>query len=115
MRVITTGKHQGKTTALIGWVAAGKPMQGYPGWTRILLVHDRNEHNRLRRRYWWCIDDFEHRIYTLTDWCNARNVSRGVAIAIDNLDLHLHLRTSGNGFVDLVSITGLPRAPEDVE
>lgn len=38
MKVMVKDRGEGKTTALIDWVLRGHPIEGKPGWSRLLLT-----------------------------------------------------------------------------
>lgn len=37
-RWVVADRQQGKTTALMEWLAAGHPVDGWPGWSRLVVV-----------------------------------------------------------------------------
>jgi hypothetical protein len=40
MRYLVSGRGSGRTTALTAWLAGGHPVDGWPGWSRLLVVAD---------------------------------------------------------------------------
>lgn len=66
----------------------------YPGWTRVLVVVHFAEFERLKKEWWSRLEDFDHRVYSYTEWVEAHNVHPQTEVCIDNLDILL-------GFADL--------------
>lgn len=107
---IVGGRCTGKTTRLLEWVAAGEPRNGYPFWSRVLVVHSLQEVMRLRSIIRAdperpLFEDDPHRLYHLDDWRTAHLQERDVEVALDNLDLMIaHL--VGPGRLSRASMTG---------
>ena len=112
----------GKTTQAMAWVSNGERIDRYPGWSRVLVVHTRVEHERLRREWGsWVRDhetgdrvqrlvDFDHRVYTYDAWAGAVGVDPDVEVCIDNLDVFLgrHVLTPMPGWIAAATITAEP-------
>jgi len=49
------------------WVKGGVQCEGYPGWSRVAVVINRQRHDRLKHQYWGEMEDFDHRVYTLRE------------------------------------------------
>lgn len=107
---IVGGRQSGKTSRLLEWVAEGEPREGYPFWSRVLVVHNRQEVLRLRSIIRAdperpLFEDDPHRVYDLDDWRSAHIQQRDVEVALDNLDLMIaHL--VGPGRLSRASMTG---------
>lgn len=37
LKLIVSGRNEGKTTALIAWLLRGHPIDNYPGWSRVIV------------------------------------------------------------------------------
>lgn len=94
----------GKTTRLVEWVMAGERAEGYPGWSRILVVPTINEVLRLRKIHRGL---HPKQIYSLREWLTAHNVNPETAIALDDADYML-LVLSGwrRGRIERVALSG---------
>lgn len=125
MMLLHAGRCTGKTTQALAWLSHGERVRGYPGWSRVLLVHDLAEIERLRGE-WGAhvrdhetgdrrqrLEDFDRRVYVLHDWVRAL-VTSDVDVCIDNLDLMLHLKdfTRFPGRVVAATITAEPWEPQ---
>lgn len=51
LRVVLTERQQGKTTQLVEWLLGGEPIDAWPSWSRVLIVHD-------SRRLTYILDHF---------------------------------------------------------
>lgn len=91
MHVLIKNRQEGKTTQLMKWVADGVPLDkdGYPFWSRVVIVVDQKQHDILRRDYWARLEDFDHRVYTIRDIEHGRFVNKKTKYRIDNMDLFL--------------------------
>jgi hypothetical protein len=113
MQVLVSDRGSGKTTRLLDWLAQGQEIPGYPGWSRVLLVHSIDEVLRLRDIIRAdpehpLIEDDPHRIYHLEDWQHA-HASYPVEVALDNAEMHLtRLLGRGGGRLATVAMTGEP-------
>ena len=88
----------GKTWQAMAWVSHGERVRGYPGWSRVLVVPTIEQVQYLKDiGYWRRLEDFDHRVYSLREWAEARGVNSDTEVCIDNLDLLLP--------------SGLPRLP----
>jgi len=65
MHVLIAGRQEGKTTSLMHWLGKGTSIIQYPGWSRVVIVADRQRHTWLKERYWGSLEDFDHRVYTV--------------------------------------------------
>lgn len=84
----------------------------YPGWTRVLVVCHLAEFDRLREEYWSRLEDFDHRVFTITDWLDAHNVNPSTEVCIDNLDMVIHGGWRNfPGWIAAVTITAEPWVP----
>lgn len=102
MKVIAAGRKTGKTQQVVDWVLEGERVHGYPGWSRVLLVHNLEEVVRLRDQY--SIDSKQ--IFSLHEWQRAHNVHPDTEVAIDNLDMYLPNLIGRHGRPVLTTITG---------
>jgi UDP:flavonoid glycosyltransferase YjiC (YdhE family) len=48
-RWLIVQRREGTTTALVWWLAAGRPLPGWPGWSRLLVVRSAREIERVQR------------------------------------------------------------------
>ena len=64
--VYAAGRQAGKTTMALDWVKQGVRTDGYPGWTRVLVVPTHAQLDIIRKQFWGEIKDFHHRV------CRAR-------------------------------------------
>lgn len=102
IKLVAKPRRQGKTQAAIDWVLAGQRVDGYPGWSRVLLVHNVQEALRLRGEY--NLDPKQ--VYTLHEWQRAHNVNPETEVGIENLDLYLHNLIGHHGVATFATITG---------
>lgn len=97
-------KGNGKTTTLLAWLFGGERVDGYPGWSRVLLVPGPGvEHvEELKPAFKamaeakaesedvetpeWAELDFAHRVYTVAEWQKAGNLVPDTELAIDGID-----------------------------
>lgn len=86
MRVLIAGRQEGKTTQLMNWVKDGVMVAGYPGWSRVAIVPNRQRHDYVKSIYWNLIEDFDHRVYTLLDIQEGLFPSRNTSYRVDDLD-----------------------------
>jgi hypothetical protein len=102
MKVIAAARKTGKTQQAVDWVLEGERVHGYPGWSRVLLVHNLEEVVRLRDQF--SLDPKQ--IFSLHEWQRASNVHPETEVAIDNVDMYLHNLIGRHGVPTLVTITG---------
>jgi hypothetical protein len=86
MHVLMAGRGEGKTTALMGWVEGGVQVSGYPGWSRVAIVANRQRHDWLKSKYWAVMEDFDHRVYTLDEIKDGHFTGRSTAYRLDDLN-----------------------------
>jgi hypothetical protein len=92
--VLVGGRAAGRTTRLIEWVLDGEKAQGYPGWTRVMVVPTMREldalrdivHKRVGEHVPWGEIDFSHRFYAWAEWRNVGMVNPQTQVGIDDLD-----------------------------
>lgn len=106
LTVLATDRQEGKTTRLLEWLGGGQAISSYPGWSRVLVVHNFHEVERLRSEIRATepasLEDDPHRIYSWEEWQTAQGVDPSVEVAVDNAEFHLP-RLPGR--VTLVSLT----------
>jgi hypothetical protein len=84
LRILVAERQRGKTTALLNWVSAGHRVPHYPGWSRVLVVHTLQAATSLKGQGWWeKLEDFDHRVYSLEEWRNARHVDPFTEVVYD--------------------------------
>lgn len=105
MEVLITDRQEGKTTQLMNWVKDGTVVNKYPGWSRVAIVANRQRYEYVRNIYWELIDDFDHRVFMLSDIQNGRFPSRDTSYRLDDLDEILSIFLPGIN-VDGFTITG---------
>lgn len=86
LALLATGRTGGKSTQAFAWVSHGVRAPGYPGWSRVLLLAHGRAFDLHRRDYWPRLEDFDHRVYTLRDWVDARAVDPATEVCIDDLE-----------------------------
>lgn len=86
LMLLATDRQKGKTTQAFAWVSHGQRVPGYPGWSRVLILAHLTAFDLWRRDYWARLEDFDHRVYTLTDWVGARAVRPDTQVCIDDLE-----------------------------
>lgn len=95
LKVVIAPRRGGKTTQLLDWVLAGKEVDGYPGWSRVLVVHSIEMERHLRRMIVeysglpWVDIDFTHRVYAWVEWKKAQGVHPDTEVMIDNVEFLL--------------------------
>lgn len=89
MMLLHARRASGKTTQAMAWVSHGERIPRYPYWSRVVLVHDRNALEVVRREYWGRLEDFDHRVYDVNEWLRVQSADPDVELCIDNLDLFL--------------------------
>lgn len=109
LKLIVSGRGEGKTTALVAWLLRGRPIDNYPGWSRVIVCHDKHEVDRLKREVFAAVgktrfspshvtledrgmDDLLHK----TVWryaeipMNTLGADANFEYAIDNLDIAMY-------------------------
>ena len=89
MKALVLHRQEGKTTQLMDWVKDGVRVEGYPGWSRVVVVIDRQRHDRLKHQYWDEMEDFDHRVYTLREIQTGHFTGFHTAYRLDDLDAFL--------------------------
>jgi hypothetical protein len=101
MIVITDRRQTGRTTRLAAWLIWGHEVEGWPGWSRVLVVLDEQRVQHLMHE--WCTEGTElhglHQtmrerfqpsygklIITLRELLGLRGADRAVEIALDDAD-----------------------------
>jgi hypothetical protein len=87
--VLLRGRGGGKSTAAMRWVAEGKRVKGYPGWSRVLVVANRSMWEHLRGEWWARLEDFDHRVYTFESWRRSRGANGDTEVRLDNAEFLL--------------------------
>jgi len=72
------------------WLGHGNAIVDYPGWSRVVIVADRQRHTWLKERYWGRLEDFDHRVYTLHEIQTGHFPSRYTMYRFDDLDAVLY-------------------------
>ena len=97
-------KGNGKTTTMLAWLFGGEKVEGYPGWSRVMLVpgpgvdhleeikpafkamaEAKAESDDVETPEWGELD-FSHRVYTVQEWQKASNLAGDTEVAIDGVD-----------------------------
>jgi hypothetical protein len=98
MELIIGGRRYGKTTQALEWVDQAERIKGYPFWSRVLLVVNSHEADRLRKLL---RDRAEARgegdpagliynkVYCVEEWKTAKVGANDVDVMLDNADLVL--------------------------
>lgn len=96
LQIIGGGRYSGKSTRLFRWVFAGERCDGYPGWTRVLVLGDIHEEEYWRERWRdfdfipkdaeWADLDWSHRIYFWADWIDAMGVASTTEVRVDGIE-----------------------------
>jgi hypothetical protein len=94
---------QGKTQELVNWVKEGVQTDSYPGWSRILIVPNREQATFIYSTYKKELEDIHHRVYFLEEWQRAHLGGEKVEIALDNADMVLQ-RLFGTNPLKVISI-----------
>ena len=113
LAVLVGGRQAGKTRRLLEWVAYGERTNGYPGWSRVLIVHSVGEVMRLRSIIRatdppMFLDD-AHRIYHLEDWQTALVTGEPPVVALDSAEIYLARLVRGRHqhcWLGAIAITG---------
>lgn len=87
VKVLITGRGEGKTTKLMEWVKGGTKVKDYPGWSRVAVVITMRLYLDVKRQYWSDLEDFDHRVYLIDEFVHGRFVSRETVYRIDNFEL----------------------------
>jgi hypothetical protein len=91
MKVLLTGRGEGKTTALMDWVKGGVRVEPYPGWSRVGIVITERLYLDMKRQYWGEVEDFDHRIYQIDEFQRGKfPTNRKTAYRIDNLEMLIY-------------------------
>lgn len=106
MKILMRGRQQGKTHELIEWVLEGVKTDSYPNWSRVLLVHNLQEADRLRGFHGQPLD--YRQVFTYDEWSGGRIGKIPVLIAVDNAEFYLQRMLGGYHYVDRISINGDP-------
>ena len=107
MKVLMTGRQEGKTTQLMAWVKGGVNVAGYPGWSRVAIVPNKERHDYVKHIYWNQIEDFDHRVYTLREIQQGHFPSRNTTYRLDDFDELIHILFPGiiiDGFTITASV-----------
>lgn len=100
LTVVTGDRRSGKTRDLLRWVLDGKRCDGYPGWTRVLVVSSVGTAERLKDQAVriegekrgvaeYADLDYAHRVYGWEEWREARNVDPYTEVAYDDAEFLL--------------------------
>lgn len=114
LRVALAGRREGKTTRLIEWLLGGEPIDRWPSWSRVLIVHQdhlnyirgefRAADAELRER--GCPGGLGKAVLTHGDYALTRLRLADVEVAVDNAE---DLIAQQLGFLpDLISMTAAP-------
>jgi hypothetical protein len=101
MKIIVQPRRAGKTYKLVEWVRQGKKSSDYPYWSRIMLVSNMMEAERIRNSY-----DLDcHQVFTFDGWQHRYFLpTTEVEVAIDNAEL-IFTRMF-NSDIRMISMTG---------
>lgn len=95
MIVITDGRQTGRTTALLRWLIGGHPVDGWPGWSRVLIVATARDAQRIIVDYPELQHELRHRftpalgklVISVHELPHVLHVADpAVAYAVDNAD-----------------------------
>jgi hypothetical protein len=119
--IVVVGERQtGRTSALLRWLIGGHPVDGWPGWSRVLVVPaatripqmliDYSElQHAMRRRF---EPAFGKLLISMHELSHVRRIADpGVSFAIDDADQIIAYSLSITPAV--VSICGTPTDPDD--
>lgn len=112
LTVVTGDRRSGKTRDLLRWVLDGKRCDGYPGWTRVLVVssidmakHLKDPAVRIEGEKRGVAEyadlDYSHRVYAWQEWQEARNVNPDTEVAYDDAEFLLMARQAPGRIVRL--------------
>lgn len=108
--VLLSGRRSGKTEHLIKWLASGKCVDFYPGWSRIVLTATLEEADQLRKgvlRERFPDEDTYRWVFSVQEWQHGHIPNRhAVEIGVDNADLIL--ATALGVMPHVMTITGRP-------
>src|SRR5262245_2985468 len=100
LEVITGGRRCGKTTKSLEWVEQGSRTDSYPFWSRVLVVVNAQEADRLRaelrrryrsrRQFDIATDSVYNMVYCVEEWRRATFGREPVEIRVENADLVLY-------------------------
>ena len=86
MKIITRPRQAGKTHEMVQWVLEGEAVQGYPGWSRVLVCHTIQEADRIRVLY----PALGYRqVFSWQEWRERHPGGYPTNIAVDNAELIL--------------------------
>ncbi len=101
MKIIVQPRRAGKTYKLVEWVRQSEKLSDYPYWSRIMLVSNMMEAERIRNSY----DLDYHQVFTFDDWQHRYfSPTTEVEVAIDNAEL-IFTRMF-NSDIRMISMTG---------
>jgi hypothetical protein len=114
LMLLATGRTAGKTTQAIAWLSNGERVRGYPGWSRVLVVQNQQMLQWTKSHWWGDLEDFDHRVYDLQTWLNARSVRPETEVCLDDLDALLRGRMLGwiPGQLVAATMTAAPWEPQ---
>lgn len=95
-KLLLADRRSGRTTQAFNWVSHGVEVNGYPGWSRVLLIPTLQRFEHHRKEWWSRLYDYDHRVYTLEDWNGAFGVRTDVELCIDDLELAIMMGISLN-------------------
>jgi hypothetical protein len=85
VKVLADAPGTGKTTRLIAWLLDAERASGYPGWTRVIIVHNYERYAQIRSNFGPDIPDFAHRVFTWPDWSRAQAIRADTEVAVDDM------------------------------
>lgn len=101
MELLQTGRQNGKTFRSVEWVLKGQAQNKFPFWTRVLLVMNHAERERIIKKYHLS----PRQVFVFDDWANTgAGVDKTVTVAIDNADVILQNMVRGHR-IALITMT----------
>lgn len=98
----------GKTARLLAWVQAGRPLDRYPFWSRVIIVPSLKQAEELRKTLKTLRPDLDtyRWVFDYGEWYMARVGARDVEIAVDNVEALVRNAIGSPGSVVRVAIRG---------
>lgn len=122
IEVIARDRGDGKTTALVGWLLDGHRIDGWPGWSRLLVVADGQRVQAIHNGYAFPEQDHALRaagcegglgkvVVTLAEAVSVsrRGLARDVEWALDDVETVLADVFGVFGLPAVLTVTGVAR------
>ena len=102
---MATGRALGKTAHMLQWLLKGERTDSFPGWTRVMLCANAHQKDVLCRTHRGSIEDVVHRVFTVDEWVQARNVDIKTEVGVDNAEMVLASMLRFNGRLTTMTMT----------